>query len=100
VSQPPVWTNDQLDADRAAAEEHFRDGRHTEPLEVYLELFDKYQTIVEEVMEETVDLTQLGEKALDILSDDRKREVFRYLTGPPVSEDDLKVLMKARSLAP
>ncbi len=100
MSQPPVWTNDQLDADRAAAEEHFREGRHTEPLEVYLDLFDKYQTIVEEVMEETVDLTQLGEKALDILSDDRKREVFRYLTGPPVSEDDLKVLMKAKSLAP
>jgi len=47
VSQPPVWTNDQLVADRAAAEEHFRDGRHTEPLEVYLELFDKYQAIVD-----------------------------------------------------
>lgn len=96
----PVWTNDQLDADRAAAEEHFREGRHTEPLEVYLELFDQYQGTVEEVMEETVDLTQLEGRALDILSDDRKREVFRYLTGPPVSEDDLKVLMKANSLAP
>lgn len=100
MNQPPVWTNVQLDADRAAAEEHFREGRHTEPLEVYLELFDRYQGIVEEVMEETVDLTHLEARALDILSDERKREVFRYLSGPPVSEDDLKVLMKARSLAP
>jgi len=100
VKNPPVWTEAQLDADRLAAEEHFREGRHTEPLEVYLELFDKYQTVVEEVMEETVDLTQLEVRALDILSDERKREVFRYLTGPPVSEDDLKVLMRANSLAP
>jgi hypothetical protein len=100
VINPPVWTEPQLDADRMAAEEHFREGRHTEPLEVYLELFDKYQTVVEEVMEETVDLTQLESRALDILSDERKREVFRYLTGPPVSEDDLKVLMRANSLAP
>ena len=51
-------------------------------------------------MEETVDLTQLEGSALSILSDGRKREVFRYLTGPPVSEDDLKVLMQAKSLAP
>ena len=35
-----------------------------------------------------------------MMSDKRKREVFRYLSGPPVSEDDLKVLMQARSLAP
>jgi hypothetical protein len=89
-----------LDAERLAAEGHFRDGRHTEPLEIYLELFDQYQGVVEDVMEETVDLTQIGETALDILSNDRKREVFRYLTGPPVSEDDLKVLMQAKSLAP
>lgn len=100
MKQPPTWTNAQLDADRTAAEEHFREKRHTEPLEIYLELFDQYQGTVEEVMEETVDLTQLEGPALEILSDERKREVFRYLTGPPVSEDDLKVLMKAKSLAP
>jgi hypothetical protein len=100
VKLPPVWTSDQLEAARSAAEDHFREGRHTEPLEIYLELFDQYQDIVEEVMEETVDLTQLEGSALGILSDGRKREVFRYLTGPPVSEDDLKVLMKAKSLAP
>jgi len=100
VKSPPIWTEDQFGLERATAEEHFREGRHTEPLEVYLELFDSYHGVVEEVMEETVDLTKLDDSALAILSDDRKREVFRYLTGPPVSEDDLKVLMKAKSLAP
>ncbi len=97
---PPVWSEDALDGARQRAEDHFRESRHTEPLEVYLELFDEYQGIVEEVMEETVDLTRLEECALDMMSDKRKREVFRYLSGPPVSEDDLKVLMQARSLAP
>ncbi len=100
MKSPPVWTNDQLQTERLAAEEHFREGRHTEPLELYLELFDKYQGIVEEIMEETVDLREIDEHALAILSDPEKREVFRYLTGPPVSEDDLKVLMQATSLAP
>ena len=97
---PPVWNSTQLDQASQRAEEHFRESRHTEPLEVYLDVFDEYQGIVEEVMEETVDLTRLEECALGIMTDSRKREVFRYLSGPPVSEDDLKVLMQARSLAP
>lgn len=97
--QPPVWTSEQLDAARIKAEEHFREGRHTEPLDAYLELFDEYQGIVEEVLEQTVDLTQLRDHAVEILADPRKQEVFRYLSGPPVSLDDLKVLVQARSFA-
>lgn len=77
MKSPPVWTEDQLDQASKRAEEHFRESRHTEPLEVYLDLFDEYQGIVEEVMEETVDLTRLKECALDIMSEPRKREVFR-----------------------
>lgn len=100
MNPPPVWSNTELEAEGARAQEHFREHRHTEPLELYLDLFDKYQVVVEEVMEETVDLTQLDGQALSMLADSQKREVFRYLTGPPVSEDDLKVLMQARSLAP
>ena len=76
VKTPPVWSEDELDGARQRAEDHFRESRHTEPLEVYLELFDEYQGIVEEVMEETVDLTRLEECALDMMSDKRKREVF------------------------
>lgn len=99
MNAPPIWTDGQLDGARQLAEEHFRQGRHTEPLELYLELFDEYQGIVEEVLEQTVDLTQLQEQAPDILADPRKQEVFRYLSGPPVSVDDLKVLVQAKSLA-
>ena len=69
-----------------------------EPLEVYLELFDDYQGIVEEVLEQTVDLSQLRQEALSLVADKRKLEVLRYLSGPPVSADDLKVLLRATSL--
>ena len=99
MKRPPRWTVSQLEESRIRAEEHFRQERHTEPLELYLDLFDEYQGIVEEVMEQTVDLTLLREEAVSLLSDKRKQEVFRYLSGPPVSLDDLKVLVKARSLA-
>ena len=97
---PPTWSKAALDKARGRAEEHFRQGRHTEPLELYLDLFDEYQGIVEEVLEETVDLTQVQPHIVALFSDPRKQEVMRYLSGPPVSEDDLKILLQARSLAP
>lgn len=50
-------------------------------------------------MEQTVDLTQLRAEATALLTDKRKQEVFRYPSGPPVSLDDLKVLVQAKSLA-
>ena len=99
MNAPPVWTKEELDTARIRSEDHFRQGRHTEPLESYLDLFDDYQGIVEEVLEQTVDLAKLRTEALDLLVDKRKLEVFRYLSGPPVSEDDLKVLIQAKSLA-
>lgn len=99
MNQPPIWTREQLEKERIASEEFFRTNRYEEPLETYTEYFDQYQSVVEEVIEETVDLSQFDERALEILSDPRKYEVFRYLTGPPISHDDLKVLMETKSFA-
>lgn len=96
---PPVWSREQLDDASARAREHFRQGRHTEPLDVYLDLFDEYRGIVEEVLEQTVDLTRLRDAIPDLLDDRRKQEVLRYLSGPPVSLDDLKVLAPLESVA-
>lgn len=97
---PPEWDPEQLKKDGARAKEHFRELRYREPLEVYLEVFDEWLSIVEEFLEETVDLMQLESRALDILTDEKKLYVFRYLAGPPVSSDDLKILAQAESLAP
>ena len=63
-----------------------------------MELFDDYQGVVEEVLEQTVDLEQLRAQALALVADKRKLEVLRYLSGPPVSADDLKVLLQVKSL--
>lgn len=97
---PPRWTSQQLDDERRQAEEHFRTERMEEPLEEYLDHFETVQSILEDLIETTVDLTQLDEQALTVLSDPKLLDGVRYLTGPPVSMDDLKTLVEARSLTP
>ncbi len=46
----------------------------------------------------TRDLQQLDPRAEQLLGDDRLAEAVRYLTGPSISEDDLKTLADAASL--
>jgi hypothetical protein len=96
---PPVWSSERLEAERQKARVAFSKERLEEPLEDYLEAFDTYQGYVEEVLETTVDLSDLHTSALDVLGDARLLEVFRYLAAPPISQDDLKVLADADSLA-
>jgi hypothetical protein len=76
----------------------FRRIRLEEPLEAYLEVFDKYQGVFEDLMETTVDLSDLRGNALPVLTDDKLLEAFRYLAGPPISTDDLKTVAEAASL--
>ncbi|PKP85774.1 MAG: XamI family restriction endonuclease [Alphaproteobacteria bacterium HGW-Alphaproteobacteria-2] len=97
--EPPVWTSEQLEADLFKAIAAFSKERLEEPLEDYLEAFDEYQGYVEEILETTIDLSDLNAPALDVLGDPRLLEAFRYLAGPPISADDLKVLADARSLS-
>ena len=97
--EPPAWTSEQLDTERLKAITIFRKERLDEPLEDYLEAFDEYQGYVEDLLETTVDLAQLNTAALEVLADPRLLEAFRYLAAPPISQDDLKVLAEAKSLA-
>jgi hypothetical protein len=99
VIDPPVWTREQLEVGRFKAIEIFRAERMEEPLEDYLEAFDEYQGHIEELLETTVDLAQLETSALDVLTDAHLLEAFRYLVAPPISEDDLKIVADAPSLA-
>ncbi len=66
-----------------------------EPLEAYLDAFDRYQGVVEDLLESTVDLSELSESALVVLTDEKLLEAFRYLSGPPISFDDLKTLAES-----
>lgn len=93
--QPPRWTPDELERDLQRAIEIFRKQRLEEPLEVYLEAFDDKQKAFEDLLELTVDLTQVHERAIDILTDQRLRDALRYIAGPPISDDDWKTLADA-----
>ena len=92
---PPLWTREELEADRINAIGLFRKERMEEPLEDYLEGFDEYQGYIEELLETTVDLSRLDDTALEVLSDPHLLEAFRYIAAPPISADDLKVLAEA-----
>src|SRR5947207_2658408 len=96
---PPRWTEAELDAARQTAVVAFRTERMQEPLEAYLEAFDEYRSAVEDLLEATVDLTQLAQVTEQVLTDPALLEAVRYLAGPPISADDLKVLADVESLA-
>jgi hypothetical protein len=96
--EPPRWNSEQFEKDRQAAIAIFRHDRLEEPLESYLDLFDEYQGVFEELLEATVDLTQLRDSGLQVLGNEKLLQAFRYLGGPPISTDDLKTLAEATSL--
>ena len=96
---PPLrWTAEEFERDRTQAIAAFRRIRLEEPLESYLEAFDKYQGVFEDLMETTVNLSELRVNALLVLTDKKLLEAFRYLAGPPISTDDLKTVAEAVSL--
>lgn len=96
---PPLWSDEELDEARVEAILAFSKDRLEEPLEDYLEAFDEYQGLVEEILEMTVDLTDIDDNALEILSNPKLQDVFRYLAAPPISADDLKTLADVSSLS-
>ena len=92
---PKRWTREELHAGLTKAQALFRQERLQEPLEAYLDAFERYQGFVENLLETSIDLTQLETTAVEILTDPRLLEAFRYLAGPPLSQDDLKTLSEA-----
>lgn len=95
LRQPPRWTPEELTRDRQKAIEIFRKQRVEEPLETYGEAFDRRQGQFEVLLEQTVDLTELGQHAIELLTTPHLRDALRYIAGPPISEDDLKTLAEA-----
>jgi hypothetical protein len=100
VLLPPKHDAATLERERLIAIELFRKERLEEPVERYHDLFDEFQGVIEDLLEATVDLAALDEKALDVMSNDALAQAFRYLAGPPISTDDLLVVAEASSLKP
>lgn len=93
---PPRWTTEQFINDSAAAIAIFRELRMQEPLEQYLDVFEQFRATMEELIEETVDLTQLSDKALELLLRPETLVAIRFLAGPFISSDDLAELALTR----
>lgn len=94
--RPPRWSEEELERDGIIATAEFRRQRIREPLEYYLEALDESRAEVEDLLEATVDLTRLREEAQHILEDGRLLTAFRYLAGPPISQDELQILVDSR----
>lgn len=97
---PPIWSSEQFERDRRVAIERFRIARMQESLEDYLSQFEYYRSNMESLLEMTVDLAQLKDQAVEIVSDPNFFDALRYMAGPPISADDLKTLVDTNSVAP
>ena len=92
---PPRWTKEQLESDATIAINFFREERMKEPLERYLDFFDERQSSFEELLVTLIDIdvnTIDDETVLKVLTTPELLRAFRYLSGPPISLDDLKVV--------
>lgn len=96
MTQPPRWSDEELAIGATKARDLFRQERLREPLEAYTHAFDHYRSAVEELLESTYGLAQLDRQAAAVMTNAALFEAFRYLAGPPISEDDLEVLADAR----
>ena len=91
---PPRWTAGQLDEAVDAAMESFRRERGEEPVDQYRDYLDQYVCTVHDLIELTVDLLQLHERAGDVVTEAPLLEALRFCAGPFISEDDLAVLAR------
>jgi len=96
---PPRWSPHDLEREVASAVASFRREREQEPLDQYLAHVDDYLDAAEELIELTVDLTQLRERAVEVVTAEHLLETLRFAAGPFISMDDLRVIAQT-SLAP
>ena len=100
--EPIEWTARELGEDAARGRDRFRARRLEEPLELYTQFFDAFVPIFDRLIDRLIDrIERLAGHGTDpgvlaeVMSDDDTRMAFRYLTAPPISEDDLKTLAGA-----
>jgi hypothetical protein len=95
MTQPPRWSDEQLAAGLSKAKDLFRGERLQEPLKAYTDAFDQCRGAVEDLLEASHDLAKLDQGTEEIVATKARIEAFRYLAGPPISNDDLMVLADA-----
>jgi len=103
MEMPRRWAADELDQAARTALSRFVAKRLGEGSEPYRRAFEQARPRVEALFEATGDLRALSAEVLR--SDPKLIEAARYLTGPPLSQDDLDTVSggrvsNRRSIAP
>jgi hypothetical protein len=93
-SQPPRWTEEELDADRQIALTGFVAERGREGSQAYQAAFERSEAIVTRLFDLTDDLRAFSGEI--VLGTPELLAAGRYLGGPPVSADDLSTLVGGR----
>lgn len=92
-----IWTQEQIEADCATSADYFRERRGaTDGLVVYLEQFAVAETAATTVIERLGRLTSTPadkELLIEIVSNKALYTALRYLTAPPISDDDLGTML-------
>src|SRR5438105_3485966 len=95
---PKRWTKAELESDAALAKSAFRNERLLEPLDLYNEFFITFAHIFRELIDKLPDITAEpvdAELIADLIDGRDAQKAFRYLTAPPISEDDLETVADA-----
>jgi hypothetical protein len=92
---PPTWDDETLEVYRRQAIADFVRERTEEGARPYREAFAKNLGIVRELFRQTSDLLDLGTGAT-LATQPELLPSVRYLSGPPVSADDLNTLVGSR----
>jgi AcrR family transcriptional regulator len=102
MKTPPRWTTEQLTSGVAVARQLFRDERLKESLERWKTTFSQYEAQFHRLFDEygIANPTTLSPEQVAAIFRNQLGDALRYLAGPPISADDLKVLADAASLAP
>ena len=83
MTQPPRWSDEELERGISKARHLFREERLQEPLEAYTQAFDHYQAAFGDLLKTTSDLSEYSRSATNIFTNPAFLEAFRYLAGPP-----------------
>lgn len=94
---PPVWNRDQLEHERTRAVQFFVRRRLKEGDPDYLHHFAESEALVEELLSLTDDLGDFTKDAV-VGRSDLIRDIARFTSGPPVSEDDFQTLLAANRI--
>lgn len=98
MNAPRKWTRAQIENDVEMAKALFRRRRLDEPLALYTRFYNEFEPIFQDLIDRLPSL--MGDifdpaRMPELVDEPDKQAALRYLTAPPISEDDLKTLAES-----